>query len=104
MNDKPWHKVADVDELAENECKTAKAGDKLVAIVRTADGYHAVDNKCLHTGGPLGQGSVEEDHIVCPWHGRAYSVHTGECMNVEERIKVHKVEAREDGIFVMTED
>ena len=104
MSDKTWHKVADLDELAENECKMANAGNKPVAIARTGDGYHALDNKCLHLGGPLGQGSVEEGHIICPWHGRAYNLRTGECMNVEERINVHKIEVRDDGIFVLTND
>ena len=27
-----------------------------------------VSNVCNHVGGPLGEGRLEGDYIVCPWH------------------------------------
>jgi nitrite reductase/ring-hydroxylating ferredoxin subunit len=38
----------------------------------------AVDDRCLHTGGPLSDGWVVDGCVVCPWHGWVYSLHTGE--------------------------
>ena len=37
-----------------------------------------LDGTCPHEGGPLGEGTVEEGRVVCPWHGYAFDVHTGE--------------------------
>ncbi|MBI1384371.1 MAG: Rieske 2Fe-2S domain-containing protein [Rhizobiales bacterium] len=101
MAEGSWHKVADLDEIGENECRTVKAGGKLVALARTGDGYHALDNRCLHVGGPLGQGAIEDGYIVCPWHGREYDLKTGVCPNIDERIAVYAVETRGDGIYVL---
>jgi len=101
MVDQDWHKVAGLDELGIDECRTVKAGSILVALARTAESYFAVDNTCLHVGGPLGQGTIEDSTIVCPWHGRCYDLRTGECSNVEEKIAVYEVEERDDGIYIL---
>lgn len=37
----------------------------------------AMENVCLHQGGPLGQGYVEGGKVVCPWHGWEYDPQTG---------------------------
>jgi nitrite reductase (NADH) small subunit len=37
-----------------------------------------MDNICLHRGGPLGQGTIENGKIVCPWHAWAWDPRTGE--------------------------
>lgn len=100
MADVEWYRVADADGLSVDECRTVKAGSRLLALVRTPDGYRALDNRCLHVGGPLGQGSVDGEYLVCPWHGRAYHLGTGECMNVEERVETYPVEERSDGVYV----
>ncbi len=36
-----------------------------------------LDGTCPHEGGPLGEGSIEDGKVVCPWHGYAFDVHTG---------------------------
>lgn len=101
MSGLEWHRVLDAeDTLAVDECRTVKAGSRLLALARTADGYRALDNGCLHVGGPLGQGAVDGEYLVCPWHGRAYHLITGECMNVHEKIGTYDVEERTDGVYV----
>jgi thiamine pyrophosphate-dependent acetolactate synthase large subunit-like protein/nitrite reductase/ring-hydroxylating ferredoxin subunit len=37
----------------------------------------ALDNKCPHQGGPLGEGSIENGLLRCPWHGWDYHPCTG---------------------------
>ena len=36
-----------------------------------------LDGTCPHEGGPLGEGSIEDGRVVCPWHGYAFDVRTG---------------------------
>jgi nitrite reductase (NADH) small subunit len=36
-----------------------------------------LDGTCPHEGGPLGEGSIEDGRVVCPWHAYAFDVRTG---------------------------
>jgi len=55
-----------------------RAGGYTVAVFRVGDEARAVDNRCLHTGGPLADGWVVDGCVVCPWHGWVYDLGTGE--------------------------
>ena len=49
-----------------------------VALFRLADGFHALDNLCLHRAGPLCEGGIDDrDVVTCPWHGWSYQIRTG---------------------------
>jgi nitrite reductase (NADH) small subunit len=36
-----------------------------------------LDGVCPHEGGPLGEGTIEEGRVVCPWHAFAFDLQTG---------------------------
>ncbi len=55
-----------------------KVDGRHVALFRLADGFHALDNLCLHHAGPLCEGRIDADDIVtCPWHGWSYEIRSG---------------------------
>ena len=54
QQDLDWHKVAQPDELPEGRVKTVVAGTKSLALVHFQGQYAAMDNRCPHQGGPLG--------------------------------------------------
>ena len=64
-----WYRVADVDELPEGRVKTVTAGHRSFALTHFEGKYNALDNRCPHQGGPLGEGSIENGWLRCPWHG-----------------------------------
>jgi nitrite reductase (NADH) small subunit len=66
---------------AEGEAKEFSCGDKIICIAKLNGVFSAMDNVCLHRGGPLGQGTVEGNKIVCPWHGWQWDPKTGESAN-----------------------
>ena len=49
-----------------------------VCIANIDGQLSAIDNWCPHRRGPLGQGWVEGNTVVCPWHSWAFDVHTGQ--------------------------
>ena len=67
--------------------------------VANVDGQICVlDGTCPHEGGPLGEGSIEDGRVVCPWHGYAFDVHTGQASDdpeVKAEILESKVESGE---------
>ncbi len=75
-------KVATLSELAPGTCKPVEAGGKVVALFNVDGNIYALDNTCLHRGGPLGEGTLNGDVVTCPWHGWEYNVRTGEKVNV----------------------
>ena len=81
-NDLTWVKVAEPGELPDGRVKTATAGTKTVALVHFQDQWAAMDNRCPHQGGPLGEGSIEVGvegacWLRCPWHGWDFDPLTG---------------------------
>jgi nitrite reductase (NADH) small subunit len=71
-------KVASLDELGIGGVMTVEVGGKAVAIFNVNGTIYALDNTCLHQGGPLGEGMLEGDVVTCPWHMWQYNVRTGE--------------------------
>ena len=63
---------------AANEAKEFRCGNKEICIANVHGTCSAMDNICLHLGGPLGQGMIEGGKVICPWHGWAYDPMTGE--------------------------
>jgi pyruvate oxidase len=64
-----WFKVAELGELPEGRVKTVVAGRRSLALTHWQGRYGALDNRCPHQGGPLGEGSIEKGWLRCPWHG-----------------------------------
>ena len=64
-----WHRVLAADELPDGRVTTVAAGHKSVALVHYDGQFSALDNRCPHQGGPLGEGSIENGLLRCPWHG-----------------------------------
>src|ERR1044071_3601155 len=67
-----WHRVLAESELPEGRVTTVAAGHKSVALVHYDGQFSALDNHCPHQGGPLGEGSIENGLLRCPWHGYDY--------------------------------
>ena len=77
-----WIKVANVDDLPDGRVKSVTAGTLNICLSHFDGKWAAMDNRCPHQGGPLGEGSIEkgvEDKcwIRCPWHGWDFDPLTG---------------------------
>jgi nitrite reductase (NADH) small subunit len=118
-----WYHVADLTELEESERKIVRVGDTDVAVLLFRGEVLAFENRCLHQGGPVGEGmlinrvvaNIDEDgrfrgerfdedqiHLVCPWHGWEYALPGGECA-VAPQMKLRKLPVSvEDGRVMLT--
>jgi len=105
MNDLKWYKIADKNEIPEGRVKTVSAANMSFALSHFEGKYCVLDNRCPHQGGPLGEGSIEEGWLRCPWHGYEYHPCTGRPPEgLDDTIATFAVEEREDGIFIGLEE
>jgi nitrite reductase/ring-hydroxylating ferredoxin subunit len=70
-------KVAAAVDVAVGEARVVEASGKPIALVNADGTFYAVDNTCLHRGGPLGEGELDGLILTCPWHGWRWDVKTG---------------------------
>ena len=64
----------------------------------------ALDNICPHRQGPLGQGWLEGEAVVCPWHSWTFSLKTGLSeYPVHERVDVFAVRVEGEDVMVNLE-
>jgi len=69
--------VARADELLPGQSRLVTVNGRMVGLFNIGGVYHAIDNVCLHRGGPLAEGSLGGRIVTCPWHGWRYDVTTG---------------------------
>ena len=89
-------KVASLSELEAGACKAIEAGGKAIALFNVDGTIYALDNTCLHRGGPLGEGTLEGDVVTCPLHMWEYNVRTGETL-ADRSLKVASYAVQVDG-------
>jgi nitrite reductase/ring-hydroxylating ferredoxin subunit len=72
-------KVAGKDELASGQGKVVEVEGRPIALFNCNGEFYALDNICMHRGGPLGEGMVDCSNrtVQCPWHGWTYDLATG---------------------------
>jgi nitrite reductase/ring-hydroxylating ferredoxin subunit len=67
-------------EVADGGRKIVDLDGLSVGIFHHRGNWYAVENRCLHRGGPVATGSLEGDTLSCPWHGFQYDVTTGQML------------------------
>jgi len=95
-------KVAETTDLNPGEGKVVEVEGKTLALFNVDGTYYAIDNTCLHRGGPLGEGELEEKVVTCPWHGWRYNVTTGANVN-NPAVKVSSFPVTVEGTTVFVE-
>lgn len=96
-------KVAAVSEIAPGSSKIVEVGGELVAVFNIKGTFYAVHNTCLHRGGPLGEGFVndEEKTVECPWHGWVYSLESGETtFDPGQKVRTYKAVVKGGDVFI----
>ncbi|MDP9072701.1 MAG: thiamine pyrophosphate-binding protein, partial [Actinomycetota bacterium] len=96
-----WHKALEPGELADGRVKTVTVGRRSLAMTHYRGCFGALDNRCPHQGGPLGEGSIEKGWLRCPWHGYDYSPCNGTPPpGFTDAPVSYRTEARSDGVYV----
>jgi nitrite reductase (NADH) small subunit len=97
----PFVRAVGAGEIAVGTIREVDVNGKALAIANVGGQFHAIDNTCLHRGGPLGDGPLEGGMVTCPWHGWQYDVTTGKVsQNPAVGVACYAVELRGGDVFV----
>ncbi len=74
--------IAPASELPNGERLFVDLGDKPIVIFNIAGQFFAIGDICSHDDGPLGDGLIEGNNVVCPRHGGEFDVRTGQAVQM----------------------
>ena len=77
MSPRQWVKATGCENIPLREGRAVTFGTREVAIFNMGDRFLATDNQCPHDGGPLCDGIVTGDSVVCPLHAWKVRLDTG---------------------------
>ncbi len=83
-----------------NQVKELSCGGKVICVANVNGEICAMENICLHMGGPLGEGVVEGGKVICPWHGWAYDPKTGQAGPPGAKVAVYPVKIENGDVLI----
>jgi len=92
--------VASASEMAIGSTKMTTVGERRVVVIRTASGFHALDNACPHQGYGLATGSLDGELLTCQWHNWKFRASDGTCVIGDENVASHQVRVDGDAVIV----
>ena len=96
-------KVAKESELPEHDGSLEEVEGKgtlvevegnRIALFNLDGEVFAIDDPCAHEGGPLSEGTVQGDEVVCPWCSSRFSIMSGEARALPAMENVASYEVR----------
>jgi nitrite reductase (NADH) small subunit len=63
-----WFCITHCDNIPLRQGRYVKIAGRDIAIFNLGDRFLAVENRCPHKGGPLSEGIVSGNTVVCPLH------------------------------------
>ena len=83
------------------EAREISVGGRTLCLANLNGTVSALNNECPHHGGPLGQGTIENGRVVCPWHAYAFDPTTGAAEhNPALRVPVYQIELVGEDVLV----
>jgi nitrite reductase (NADH) small subunit len=97
----PFVLAANIADVPLGTVHEIQVAGKAVALANVDGKFFAINNICLHRGGPLGEGSLRGKTVTCPWHGWEYDVTTGKLIqNPSMGVACYATEVRGEEVFI----
>ncbi|MBI4168014.1 MAG: NAD(P)H-dependent oxidoreductase [Candidatus Aenigmarchaeota archaeon] len=101
MNEKKWAKIGRAADLSKKELQQIKIEGKRIALSYREGRFGAISGTCLHAGGPLGDGTIHNDYVVCPWHSWQFHRITGEARpGIPAAVPQHELKEENGDLYV----
>jgi len=98
-------RICQAGEVPEGGRKIVDLAGLSIGIFHHRGHWYAVENRCLHRGGPVATGPLEGDTLTCPWHGFQYDVTTGQMLvDPTASLAVFGLTEREGELYLQVPD
>ena len=91
-----WHDLGPAEDFRTAPVREVRVGRTRIAITWRDGQFGAISGVCNHVAGPLGQGWLDGDYVVCPWHYWKFHRLTGEGEPGFEEDKVPRHAVKEE--------
>lgn len=97
-----WYDLGPAPAFEGKALQQVQAGRTPLALVFKDGVFSAVSGICNHAGGPLGEGRLDGDYIVCPWHNWKFHCRKGqgEPGSEEDQIPVYATKVEGGHLWV----
>ncbi len=97
-----WRPICKVVEIPRFGGRTVRAGQMEIAVFRLSDDrIRAVENRCPHKQGPLAEGIVSGDTVICPLHARKINLENGEVLPPDSGcVKTYAIKVEDDEVLL----
>jgi nitrite reductase (NADH) small subunit len=95
-------RIGNRSEMPEDgEAKEFKVGAKVICVANVDGRLSAMDNVCLHRGGPLAEGVVMDGKVICPWHGWRWDPANGSALESDElKLQVYPIKLEGEDVLI----
>ena len=95
-----WKDVGSAEELSKVAVQEVRVGEATLALTCRDGVFGAISGTCIHVGGPLGQGTLEGDLVVCPWHNWKFHRLSGQGALAGSRVAHHAVKVEKGRVLL----
>lgn len=95
-------RVAKLEDVGQGQARVFEVNGRRVAVCHSEDGVYAIDDRCTHDNGPLGEGELLDGEIECPRHGARFDIKTGKalCLPAVGAVATYQVDIRDGEIWI----
>jgi nitrite reductase (NADH) small subunit len=95
--------IGSLAQIPKGEGRTYDVGGTKIAVFHThAGAVFATQSSCPHRAGPLADGLIDSNTLVCPLHERIFDLHTGKGIGNDDCLTVYPAEVTADGHITLT--
>ncbi|MBV8154516.1 MAG: non-heme iron oxygenase ferredoxin subunit [Candidatus Eremiobacteraeota bacterium] len=76
------HHVGKRSDIAPGTTRRVLVEGAEILLCNAGGTIYAIEDVCTHDGGPLDQGTLEGETVVCPRHGATFDVRTGDALTL----------------------
>ncbi len=98
-----WVEVPGAGALGEGMLRTFLVDGFPLAFARVGGRIYAVEDRCSHDDGPLGEGALDGCEVICPRHGARFDVRDGRVTRMPAVKGILSVPVREEGGKVLVD-
>ena len=75
-------------DMPDGERLFVEIGGKSIVLFKIANKYFAIGDICSHDNGPVGDGEIDGDEVICPRHGARFKIDTGKASSLPALVDI----------------